>query len=299
MKKFIITLCVALMGITTVFGLSRTAIRENARFLTDRMAYELDMTPRQYEDCYEINYDFITAVNPIMKDVAYGYSDAIDMYYTYLDYRNDDLHYIMTERQYRQFITMDYFYRPIYTYRGDWLFRVYQVYNNRKFFYFDAPTVYRTYAGTHSRTHHSNGYYGNGRYQHAVVPKYASIRQTEHYGAHSRTDFGQNRRDRQTRQSTNGYNNRNQDNRTQDRRYQDDRKGQNQNSPEINHRGNQGTQGTQGRGNNPSGTGSNGNRGNQGNGTQGNQSHGNGNQSHGSGTQSRGNGGQPQGGHGR
>lgn len=238
MKKFIITLATAVMAVTSAFALSTSAIRENARFLTDRMAYELDMTPRQYEDCYEINYDFIASVNPIMHDVAYGYRDAIDIYYTYLDYRNDDLHYILTDRQYIQFMQTEYFYRPIYTYRGDWLFRVYQVYNNKKFFYFDAPLIYRTYAGSHSRKHYNNGYYGNGRYQHVVSPKYGSLRKDNNYNAHMRNDFGHNLRDRDQHKAPNGYNNRNQDNRTNDSRYKDDRKGQNHNSPEINNRNN-------------------------------------------------------------
>lgn len=238
MKKFIITLSVALMAVTNALAMSTSSIRENARFLTDRMAYELDMTPRQYEDCYEINYDFIYSINRIMNDVAYGYADAIDRYYTYLDYRNDDLHYILTNHQYARFISLDYFYRPIYTYRGDWYFRVYQVYNNRKFFYFDAPTIYRTYNGAHSRVHHNTGYYGNNRYSHVIAPKYASLRNDKNYNNHSRNDFGQNRRDRNTGHSTNGYNNRNQNNREKDSRYQDDRKGQNHNTPGINNRGN-------------------------------------------------------------
>lgn len=239
MKKFIITLGIALMAVTNALAISTSAIREHARFLTDRMAYELDMTPRQYEDCYEINFDFIYSVNPYMKDVAYGYMDAIDRYYTYLDYRNDDLHFILTDRQYAMFMMKDYFYRPIYTYRGDWLFRVYQVYNNRKFFYFDAPLIYKTYAGEHSRTHYNSGFYGNGRYQHIITPKYGSIRNSHDMNAHARADFGHNRRDRNTNQSTNGYNNRNQNNRTHDSRYNDDRKDQNHNSPAINNRDNQ------------------------------------------------------------
>lgn len=265
MKKFIITLCVTLMAVTNAFAMSTSSIREHARFLTDRMAYELDMTPRQYEDCYEVNFDFIYSVNSIMRDVCYGYGDAIDMYYTYLDYRNDDLHYILTSRQYAQFLTLDYFYRPIYTYRGDWMFRVYQVYNNRKFFYFDAPTIYRSYAGAHARKHHQNGFYGNKRYTHEIAPKYGSLRSDKNYGNHSRNDFGQNRRDRGTKQVPNGYNNRNQDNREKDSRYHDERKGQNHNTPEINNRNNQ--QGNNGHGNAAPNNGNKGgsNAGNQGN----------------------------------
>lgn len=269
MKKFIITLSIAvsiaMMAVTNAWAMSTSTIREHARFITDRMAYELDMTPRQYEDCYEINYDFIYAINPIMKEVANGYSYAIDRYYDYLDYRNDDLHYILTNRQYAQFLSLEYFYRPVYAYRGDWYFRVYQIYNNRKFFYFDAPTIYRSYAGAHSRTHHHDGYYGHNRYSHTIAPKYGSLRNDKNYNTHARNDFGHNRRDDKTHQSTNGYNNRNQDNRERDSRYKDERKGKNQNTPEINNRNN--GHGSQGNGNN--GHGSQGN-GNNGHGSQGN-----------------------------
>lgn len=280
MKKFIITLSIAfsiaMMAVTNAFGMTTSTIREHARFITDRMAYELDMTPRQYEDCYEINFDFIYAINPIMKDVANGYSYAIDRYYDYLDYRNDDLRYILTNRQFAQFLSLEYFYRPVYAYRGDWYFRVYQIYNNRKFFYFDAPTIYRSYAGAHSRSHHSNGYYGNNRYSHTIAPKYASLRSDKNYSTHARNDFGHNRRDDKTHHSTNGYNNRNQNNREHDSRYNDERKGQNQNTPEINHRNQNPGNGNQGHGsqnnNNSHNSQSNGN---QGHGQQGNgNSHG-------------------------
>ena len=65
MKKLLVTLAVAITGAVQAFALTPTAIRENARFLTDRMAYELNLTPQQIEDCYEINYDFIASINPI------------------------------------------------------------------------------------------------------------------------------------------------------------------------------------------------------------------------------------------
>ena len=116
MKKLLVTLAVAITGAVQAFALTPTAIRENARFLTDRMAYELNLTPQQIEDCYEINYDFIASINPIMDEVVYGYPEYIDRYYNYLDYRNDDLRYIMTEAQYLAFMSLDYFFRPVYTY---------------------------------------------------------------------------------------------------------------------------------------------------------------------------------------
>ena len=151
MKKLLVTLAVAITGVVQAFALTPTAIRENARFLTDRMAYELNLTPQQIEDCYEINYDFIASINPIMDEVVYGYPEYIDRYYNYLDYRNDDLRYIMTEAQYLAFISLDYFFRPVYTYAGNWLFRIFDIYTNHRFFYYDAPLIYHSYYGGHGR----------------------------------------------------------------------------------------------------------------------------------------------------
>ena len=185
MKKLLVTMAVAITGVVQAFALTPTAIRENARFLTDRMAYELNLTPQQYEDCYEINYDFIASINPFMDEVVYGYPEYIDRYYNFLDYRNDDLRYIMTEAQYLAFVALDYFYRPIYTHAGNWLFRVYQYYTNTRFFYYDPPLIYHTYFGGHGRHYFPHGYYGGGRYSHHV---YARPRPVHRRGG--RHDFG-------------------------------------------------------------------------------------------------------------
>lgn len=239
MKKYFVTLVMAMLSLVAVNAMSLSSIRTNARFLSDRMAYELDMTPQQYDDCYEINYDFIRAIEPYMNDVVRGYRDAIDRYYTYLDWRNDDLRYIMTERQYRLFLQLDYFYRPVYTYRNDWLLRVYQVYNNNKFFYFDMPTGFRAYNGAHSRTHYQSGFYGqNKRYNHQTYGQHHAISGSKDIDAHARNDFGHNRMDRgQTR--PNNYGNSNQKDREKDHRYNNQDHRDNKNTPKINQRAQQ------------------------------------------------------------
>ena len=40
-------------------AMSLTDIRREARFLTDRMGHELGLSNRQYNDVYEINFDFL------------------------------------------------------------------------------------------------------------------------------------------------------------------------------------------------------------------------------------------------
>ena len=160
----ILMLC---MSIPAMGAMSMSKVRENARFLTDRMAYELNLTPMQYDDVYEVNYDFIDNIRYIMDDVVRGYDHAVDRYYQFLDYRNDDLRWILSASQYRRFMGVDYFYRPVYTTAGNWLFRIYKVYHDVKHFYFDKPHHYKSYRGGHYRTHHGHvSFYKNNRKDH-------------------------------------------------------------------------------------------------------------------------------------
>ena len=160
----ILMLC---MSIPAMGAMSMSKVRENARFLTDRMAYELKLTPMQYDDVYEVNYDFIDNIRYIMDDVVRGYDHALDRYYQFLDYRNDDLRWILSASQYRRFMRVDYFYRPVYTTASNWLFRIYKVYHDVKHFYFDKPHHYKSYRGGHYRTHHGHvSFYKNNRKDH-------------------------------------------------------------------------------------------------------------------------------------
>ena len=246
MKKTLVTLALILMAMTTqLFAMSMSNIRSNARFLSDRMAYELDLTPMQYDDCYEINFDFIYGVNNIMDDVVYGYGDAIENYYRMLDYRNEDLRYVLNARQYARFIALEYFYRPIYSTGRTWAFRIHTIYSNHSFFYFDAPSIYHSYRGAHSHVHFHHDYYVH-RHHHEIHRAPAHIHGTPHFQEHGRHDFGTIRRERNDRHhnSINNYNNRNQRDRTQDHRYRDN--SGNHNSPQINHRNESGNHHNQG-----------------------------------------------------
>lgn len=189
MKKLFLTLVLPLLTIMSVMAMSDTRIRETARFLTDRMAYELNLTPGQYEDCFEVNYDFIASANLIMDDVVYGYSDAIDSYYDYLDYRNEDLRYILNATQFGIFMGLDYFFRPIYTTARRWAFRIYDVYHNHNYYYYGYPACYHTYHGIHSRIHHHGGFYVN-RYSHPHHATPIHIHHGHDYDSHRRLDFG-------------------------------------------------------------------------------------------------------------
>lgn len=171
-------------------AMSNSRMREETRFLTDKMAYELSLSTRQYNDVYEINYDFISEVRYLMNDVLRGEEWALNRYYDCLDARNDDLHWVLNNNQYSRFIHTDYFFRPIYASAGHWYFRVYITYSNHGLFYFPRPYHYHTYKGGHYRTHHAGISYYRGRYHHSFYNRTFHIRKNRSYVTYRRSDFG-------------------------------------------------------------------------------------------------------------
>lgn len=135
MKRILFILLVVTASTTVMAGMSTSKVRKETRFLTDKMAYELDLNNPQYNDVYEINYDFIYSLRNIMDYVVRGDEWALDDYYEALDIRNDDLRWVLSDVQYRRFLGAEYFYRPIYVTGGRWNFRIYINYPNRSLFY--------------------------------------------------------------------------------------------------------------------------------------------------------------------
>ena len=170
MKKMRLALMfVALAAISakSYAAMSLNEIRHEARFLTDRMGHELGLSNRQYEDVYEINFDFLYQVNEVIDDVVYGYDDAIDYYYYLLDVRNEDLMYVLRNSQYRKFVNREYFYRPIHMVNRTWRMRIWDRYSDRDYFYFSIPVNFNTYIGAHNRIHFTLSYYAD-RYTHKL-----------------------------------------------------------------------------------------------------------------------------------
>ncbi|NDV64100.1 hypothetical protein [Bacteroides sp. 224] len=201
---FAIGMTVSSCTTTTVAAMSTNDIRVETRFLTDKMAYELNMSTMQYNDVYEINYDFAYSVGYLMDDVLRGEAWAMDRYYQMLDIRNDDLRWVLSAGQYRRFIGVEYFYRPIYVTGNRWQFRVYAHYSNHHHFYYDKPHHYTSYRGGHYRTQHNNVSYYRGRYRHDVYGGAYSVRRDNVYTTNRRSDFGSVKvRPNSARQSSN------------------------------------------------------------------------------------------------
>lgn len=152
MKRMIIALvAMFMMTFTTASAMSYEQARQQALFLTDKMAYELNLTEDQYEAAYEVNLDYLMSVD------TYD-----DLYGAYWRQRNMDLSYILLDWQYRTYINATYFYRPLYWNAGYWHFGIYARYPRRDYFYFGRPHFYVSYRGGHSWRVNGNRswYYG-------------------------------------------------------------------------------------------------------------------------------------------
>lgn len=191
MKRILFIFLAAMMSTALCSAaMSNSRVRKETRFLTDKMAYELNLNTEQYNDVYEINYDFMAGIANLMDDVMYGQEWALNRYYDNLDVRNDDLRWVLSSRQYSRFMQADYFYRPVYVNGRNWSFRIYITYTNHNHFYFPRPYHYRTYCGGHYRSHYHNTSYYRGRYNHSVYTGVNRIRDDKSYTTTRRSDFG-------------------------------------------------------------------------------------------------------------
>ena len=139
MKKMMFTLIAMLTIVANANAMSYEQARNEALFLTDKMAYELNLSDAQYEAAYEINLDYLM-----------GVTSQYDVYGPYWERRNLDLSYILFSWQWDAYCAATYFYRPLFWDAGYWHFSVYRRYPHRDYFYFGRPVFYGTYRGGHS-----------------------------------------------------------------------------------------------------------------------------------------------------
>jgi hypothetical protein len=149
MKK-IITLAMMMMVMTITANATRhldinhprsarisyNIAKNEALFLSDKMAYELGLTDAQYEAVYEINLDYLMSVN-----------DRRDVYGSWWKRRNANLKYVLTAYQYEMYAKKAYLYRPL-AWKGDgWTYNIYNHYANKSHFYKSAPKSFASYKG--------------------------------------------------------------------------------------------------------------------------------------------------------
>ena len=160
-KRLIFALMLMLTACVSASAMSYEQARNEALFLTDKMAYELNLTDAQYEAAYEINLDYLMSV-----------ATVDDVFGTFWERRNLDLSYILYSWQWDAFRAATYFYRPLYWDAGYWHFGIYARYPHRDYFYFGRPHFYATYRGGHS-WHLNSGrsyYYGHREHFRPALP---------------------------------------------------------------------------------------------------------------------------------
>ena len=176
MKRYILSIMAMMTIALNASAMSFSQAQREALFLTDKMAYELNLTDEQYDACYEINLDYLMEV-----------ASVDDLYGAYWTRRNLDMSYILLDWQLSAFRAATYFYRPIYWDAGCWHFGIYARYPRRTFFYFSRPTVYVSYRGGHSWRMNGGRSYYHGHSDHFRRPA------DSHFGMRDRFN---NRNDR-------------------------------------------------------------------------------------------------------
>ena len=135
MKRYLLTLLIVLAGTLSAKAISYSEARDRAWFLTDKMAYELNLTPDQYDRVYQVNLDYFLSI-----------ACESDCHSRYWHYRDTDLRFILWDWQYRLYVTLDYFYRPIRWVRAAWHYPICDHYRYG-YYYYERPRVYVSYHG--------------------------------------------------------------------------------------------------------------------------------------------------------
>ena len=124
-------------------AMSYKSARDQAFFLTDKMAYELGLSDDQYNAVYEINMDYIMCLD------VYD-----DLFGTFWARRNNELKYVLSPAQYQMYVTLEYFYRPVSWENKKFVFTIYNRYTKDRYFR-PAPPGYQVYKGSNRYFDHS------------------------------------------------------------------------------------------------------------------------------------------------
>ena len=126
-----ITLLIATMMIAlTASAMPYTDARGKALFLSDKMAYELNLTASQYEAAYNINLDYLLNVD-----------DESDLQGYIWENRNNDLKEVLSGSQYDKYLNCEWFYHPFTFNDNGWTLAVYDHYKDGQFFMGQTDTT--------------------------------------------------------------------------------------------------------------------------------------------------------------
>ena len=173
MKKMM-TLAVMMTIAISATAMTYTQARNEALFLSDKMAYELGLDAEQYAAVYEINFDYF-----------YSVGTFADLNGIYWNRRNMDLRYVLSPWQYDEYMMTSYFYRPIGWSGNHFTFFIYSRYTDRYHFFMDRPHTYAHYRGGNNR--HERSVYAGRTFNHTASPHKTTTQRTHNHGTPTRT----------------------------------------------------------------------------------------------------------------
>ena len=156
MKKMMTLVMMMTIAISAT-AMNYKAARDEALFLSDKMAYELGLTATQYEAVYEISLDYLLNVN-----------DRSDVFGFWWEVRNRDLRLVLSTWQYDRFMASEWFYRPIIWGSHGLTFTIYTRYEVGRMFN-HRPDVFVTFKGGHS--HKGSSFYAGHKFDKPNPPK--------------------------------------------------------------------------------------------------------------------------------
>ena len=174
MKRYFLMILVAFCATFSAKAINYEDARREAWFLTDKMAYELNLTPEQCDRAYEINLEYFMGIH--------SSSDCLG---TYWHFRNMDLRYVLFSWQYNLFASIDYFYRPIRWVRSVWYYPIFNYYR-RGYYYFDRPAICVSYRGGRWRR---RGHNDLSPYRHLHYRPSVGLRDRYHNGKGGRPEY--------------------------------------------------------------------------------------------------------------
>ena len=144
--------------VLTAAAMPYTDARNKAMFLSDKMAYELNLTGTQFDAVYEINLDYMLNLE-----------EEADMQGFIWKIRNRDLGFVLSDWQRNQYLTSEWFYRPFSCDANGWTLAVNNRYNEGQNF-MQQPDVFLSYKGGHCQT--DDSFYADQQFEEPYPPKY-------------------------------------------------------------------------------------------------------------------------------
>ena len=129
MKKMMMIMAMMVTIATHAAAMPYNEAKAEALFLTDKMAYELNLDDRQYEAVYEINLDYFAGLS------------RHDLFGSDWSLRNSRLRHVLNGWQYDRYMAANYFFRPVSWTNNHWHFGIYGRYADRNHFYRPRPNV--------------------------------------------------------------------------------------------------------------------------------------------------------------